>query len=326
MNSGYKKFLNRRKWNTNISATFSLPATPDTNLYGTHSFQLEIFLLNDAEIGFYLDPYGTRAATASFFLNYIYTGAPQTYKITVPGLTGGGYTFRTTMLTSTYSNEFGSFYEGGSFEPNLEFSGKGPYFEPVLDLASCPIDGSIDYLSAPTFSTSVTTTGVILNWTQVNLSVGYSIDRSTDAINWNSIDVTDANTFSLTDATFLPNTTYYYRIKSVGNSYNLLDSSFTQSTVVTGLKKLSTPIISVTSKSSDSITFGWIDVTNEVNYQIKRSNQFDGVYTVVGTVNNTTYVDTGLSSSTVYHYKLVAKGNGTSYVDSDESSISVLTN
>jgi hypothetical protein len=325
MSSGYKKFLNRRKWQIDLNNSYIMPDPPDTKLFGTHSFQIEINLLNDATVQLFLDPYGTSTATPSFSIDYKATGAPQTYMFNVSSLPEGDYNFRTEILGSTFFG-YNAVYQGGSFEPNIESSGVGPYFEPVLDLASCDANGDIRYLGTPSLTNDVTINSIDLSWSQIDFATAYQLDRSTDQLNWNILTTTDPNTFKFSDSTFLPNTNYYYRIKAKGNNFKLVDSSFTQSAASAGLKQLKTPILTIGNVTANSIQLNWLDVTNEIYYVIYKSLQYDSVYTQVGTFSSGKYIDTGLTASTVYHYKIKAKGDETNYIDSELNQISIRTN
>lgn len=135
--NGFKRFLNRRQWDTDFSGAYSAPTSPNTFLSGTHSFEFEAFLEKNATIGFYLDPEGSSSATASYEIYYTYTGASKKYKFDIGNISEGHYNFRIEVVTATSSNEYNSNYIGGSFEPNTQTTGNGPYFEPVFDPISC---------------------------------------------------------------------------------------------------------------------------------------------------------------------------------------------
>jgi hypothetical protein len=137
--NGFKKFLNRRQWDIDLSTAHAEPSSPNTFLSGTHSFEFEAFLEKNATIEVYLDPEGSSSGSASYVMDYTYTGAPKKFKFDVGGITEGHYNFRIEVITITASTTHNSVYIGGSFEPNSLSSGKGPYFEPVFDIDSCPI-------------------------------------------------------------------------------------------------------------------------------------------------------------------------------------------
>lgn len=135
--TGFKKFLNRRQWDLDLTTAHVAPTYPNTFLSGTHSFEFETFLEKNATINFYLDPEGSSSATASYAISYTYTGAPKKYKFDVGGLAEGHYNFRVEVITATASSEHNANYIGGSFEPNNITNGVGPYFEPVFDPNTC---------------------------------------------------------------------------------------------------------------------------------------------------------------------------------------------
>lgn len=320
--NGYKRFLNRRKWDTNLTTSYSAPVTPDTYLSGTHSFNFKALLEYDAPIKIYLDPNGSTSLTASFETNYVYTGAPQTIQFNVSGLSSGYYNFRVVIGASAFNAD----YVGGSFEPNTEYTGQGPYFEPVLDLSSCPTTGTTQ-LNSPTFSLNALLTEINIAWVQINSASGYYLEKSLTGVTWTQLASVDANTFVYSDTTFVPNTTYYYRLKALGNGSNYLDSSFTQSSIVPSSKKLTSPNLTIGSVNSNSVQLLWADVNNESYYALYRSFTFSSQYEVTATfsANTTEWIDSNLVSNKVYFYKLQAKGDGITYIDSDENSVSVKT-
>jgi len=58
--------------------------------------------------------------------------------------------------------------------------------------------------------------------------------------------------------------------------------------------------------SSGSITISWSPVSGADGYNIYRSLSYSGTYNMVGTVNSTTFTDTGLLANTAYYYKVAA--------------------
>ena len=324
--TGLKKFLNRRKWNTDLSTSYSAPTIPDTYLSGTSSFSFEAFLEKDALIRVFLDPNGSTSLTASFQTNYVYTGAPQTYTFNVSGLSASHYNFRIAIDTSTASYEHNADYVGGSFEPNTQTTGQGPYFEPVLDLASCAIT-SVSVLSSPTLTTSSSPSAISISWTQTNFATGYNLEKSTNGTTWNVLLSGDPNRFNYLDTDFTPSITYYYRVKAVGNNSNYIDSAFTQSTTTPTSKQLSAPIPSIANVTNNTVQLAWSDISNESYYEINRSFTFSSGYVLAGTVSSgtTTFTDAGLISNNTYFYRIKSKGDGTVYLDSAENSISTKT-
>ena len=316
--TGFKRFLNRRKWETDFAQEYVEPSPYDTVLSGTQSFRFAVYLESKAQVELYLDPAGSPQTPTPFHtFDYQTPGSEQLYDLTLGAIAEGNYNFRI-LVASTASFQYNARYLAGSFEPNTTTGGDGPYFPPVWDPGVCPVDG-VQVLASPTMSLVPGETVTTLQWTQVLSSTAYEIQGSTGGTAWYGVVTTDANTFVYYDDTFLPNTLYYYRIRAIGNGSNYLDSIYTEETVTTSVKKLAAPSLSASPASSTSISLTWLDVDFEDSYEIGRSLSLGGTYTVVATPaqGSTSFTDTGLFTNTRYYYRIVAKGDGLSYVDSD---------
>jgi uncharacterized repeat protein (TIGR02543 family) len=85
-----------------------------------------------------------------------------------------------------------------------------------------------------------------------------------------------------------------------------------------GPKPLSAPSwVNASAQSSSSIYVSWDSVSGAEGYYVYRANSSDGYYSYITTATayDTSYTDTGLSSSTTYYYKVSA------YNDSDEEGL-----
>jgi hypothetical protein len=315
--TGYKRFLNRRKWQTSFSGPYGQPATPDTQLGGTHSFRFSVLLESTATVSLLLEPEPPLTLRVPYTFSYVNPGSEQTYDVTISDIPQGYYNFRL-LIVSTMSLDYNANYLAGSFEPNTTSGGDGPYFAPVWDPGLCAVNGT-QTLPAPSLTITTSQTTTTLNWSQVTSSTGYTLQKSLDGSTWSALSTTDANTFVLYDTDFLPNTLYYYRVKAVGNGSNYLDSPYTQATTTTGYKQVATPNLGISSVSSTSISLSWTDVANESYYELSRSLAIDGTYTTVATFSagSTSYTNNGLVTNTRYYYRMVAKGDGSSYTDSE---------
>jgi hypothetical protein len=316
--TGYKRFLNRRKWQTDFAQEYIEPSPYDTQLAGTHSFRFSIYLESTAQVMLFLDPAGApQTPTPYHIFDYGNPGSEQTYDLTLGSIPSGNYNFRI-LVASTASFQYNARYLAGSFEPNTTTGGEGPYFEPVWDPGICAVNGS-QTLEPPLLSISGGDTVTTLQWSQVLSSTAYQLQKSTDGVVWSDLVVADANTFVYYDADFIPFTTYYYRIRSIGNGTNYLDSGYAQESFSTTSKKLSASALSAAGASTTTISLTWTDVSNETEYELARSLSFDGGYTIIGTFvpGVTSFTDTGLVTNTRYFYRIVAKGDGTLYTDSD---------
>lgn len=324
--TGYKKFLNRRKWQTDLTTSHSAPTYPDTYLSGTHSFKFDTFLEKGATISFFLDPDGSTSLTASYVISYAYTGSVKSHKFNVGGISPGYYNFRIKMETATASYQFNADYLGGSFEPNSQLSGQGPYFEPVFDTSNCT-QSSLIQLATPILQIINYPTYLSIQWNQIISASNFELEKGTDGVTWPEIFQIDPNRFSYDDFEFSPGVTYHYRLRAMGDNIYYQNSNYTQSSTVPPNKQLSAPKLTVGELNTTSIQLNWFDVDNEIWYVLSRSNSFNGVYATAATfsANTTSYRDAGLSSNTTYFYKIQSKGDGVIYLDSDLGSIVVQT-
>ena len=64
--------------------------------------------------------------------------------------------------------------------------------------------------------------------------------------------------------------------------------------------------LKVTEYSTNSIKLIWDSVSDAASYKIYRCNTIDGTYSVINTTTNNYYLDTGLTESQSYYYKITA--------------------
>jgi hypothetical protein len=93
-------------------------------------------------------------------------------------------------------------------------------------------------------------------------------------------------------------------------------------------QQLATPTLTATPASPTQINLSWINVDNEVSYQLERSLDNLNWTQIGGTIapNVTSYNDTGLSSLTLYYYRIKAIGDNIIYVDSNWGTAYTTTN
>jgi len=166
--------------------------------------------------------------------------------------------------------------------------------------------------SAPTAptgltKTAATSTSITISWSSVAGATGYRIFRSASSTGtFTQVGTTTSPTTSYTNDTGLTaGTTYYYKVAAYnsanGTGYQSAAFSVTTMGIPTGLV--------TTGSTHNSITISWNSVTDATGYYIYRSSSSTGTFTQVGNVTSptTSYTnDTGLSTGTIYFYKVAA--------------------
>ncbi|MDR2027904.1 MAG: fibronectin type III domain-containing protein, partial [Treponema sp.] len=76
-------------------------------------------------------------------------------------------------------------------------------------------------------------------------------------------------------------------------------------TVIEGVPVAPSGVTAVASSTS-SIRISWSPVSNATGYYVYQSSSSSGTYNRLATVTSTSYIDTGLSSSTSYYYRVSA--------------------
>jgi len=150
-------------------------------------------------------------------------------------------------------------------------------------------------------ATATSSSSITVSWTAVSGATGYYVYRSSSA-SGNYTRVGTSSTASYTNTELSASTTYYYKV----TAYNSGGES-SQFSVVSATTMLSTPTeVNAMGTSTSSITVSWDTVSSADGYYVYRSSSDSGTYTRVGTLSTTTYIDTGLSHSTTYYYKVTA--------------------
>ncbi|GEP98351.1 fibronectin type III domain-containing protein [Chitinophaga cymbidii] len=97
-------------------------------------------------------------------------------------------------------------------------------------------------------------------------------------------------------------------VRASGSTYAYLNAMVIQSYIDNGIP-LSPDNLSISGNAQTSLKLTWADkASNETGYEIYRSASRNGTYALIQTVaaNTTTYTDAGLSSNTIYYYKVRA--------------------
>ncbi len=182
---------------------------------------------------------------------------------------------------------------------------------------------------APTAPSNLTATAsstqITLNWSAAtdNIAVTqYRIERSTSANSGFNFLAT-VNIRNYINTGLAANTTYYYRVQAVdaaGNisGYSNVASSRTAQAVV-DTQAPTVPSNLIATATSTQISLTWVAATDNiavVKYEIERSTSASSGFANIVSVTSNSYINTGLSASTRYYYRvraLDAAGNASSY-------------
>ena len=175
-------------------------------------------------------------------------------------------------------------------------------------------------------SIAVSSSQINLSWTTPNANGysinGYKIERSTDGVTFSTIVAnTTTNTNSYSNTGLSSNTLYYYRVSAI----NILGTGSSSSTSASITIPLPPTNIASTTVSTSQINLSWTAPSGIINgYKIERSTDGVTFSTIVAntTTSATTYSNSGLSSGTLYYYRVSALGSGGT---SNSSSITSVT-
>lgn len=176
--------------------------------------------------------------------------------------------------------------------------------------------------SAPSGLTAsaASSSSISLGWTDnATNEDGFKIERSLSSTSgFAQIATVGAGTASYSSTGLNPSTLYYYRVRAYNGAGNSTYSNIANAT--TNAPAATTPSapsgLTATSPSTSSISLNWTDNANdEDGFKVERSLSSTTGFTQVDQVgpNSTSYYNSGLSSSTLYYYRVrAANGAGNS--------------
>jgi titin len=162
-------------------------------------------------------------------------------------------------------------------------------------------------------ATSLSSSQIKVAWTDNSADeTGFKVERSTlSSGSYVVVFTSAASVTSYTDSGLSASTTYYYRVSAYNSSgssaYTSMASATTGAPAVTAPSAPSS--LAATANSSTQITISWMDnSTNETGFKIESSKSSSGPFAQIATVaaGVTTYVNSALTASTAYYYRVRA--------------------
>ncbi len=150
-----------------------------------------------------------------------------------------------------------------------------------------------------------------LYWNPIDGAQGYDIYRAdTENGSYQKIASAQGSYVSWIDRDLNMNSTYYYKIEATVKNYKTtIQSGMSQA--VAGRPVSATNITSVAENAQNLLEITWSAVGDVQGYQIYRSTEADGTYSLLGAVldpNAVSYVDRTAERGVVYYYKIVLIG------------------
>ncbi len=159
---------------------------------------------------------------------------------------------------------------------------------------------------------------ITVKWDAVTGAKGYVLYRA-ESLDSEPIELAeiDAKKTEYTDKDITPGNRYYYSLKTLAEveEYN---SDLTAVLYTTA--RLKNPEKLSAENNGPLISVNWAEVDEAKGYLVYRSLSKNGLYTVVGEVNSTSFVDRDVLAGKTYYYKIVAE-NGNEKTVSDYSEI-----
>jgi hypothetical protein len=172
-------------------------------------------------------------------------------------------------------------------------------------------------------ASSYTSSAVTLSWTDYPFSTGYTLERSINGgSSFTAIAALNYGTKTYSDTDIKPGTSYTYRLKAYTSTSYTVNVTTPSSPLPEAPTNLSSGEITKT-----SVKLSWIDnADNESGYIVTQSASSDfsspATYTLAS--NTTTFLNSNLSSNTVYYYKVTAYNNAGSSASSNTLKIQTL--
>jgi hypothetical protein len=159
-------------------------------------------------------------------------------------------------------------------------------------------------------ATAVSATQVNLTWTDTsNNETSFSLERSTDGVNYAVIATLAANATAYADNGAAGSTTYSYRLRAANSGGNSPYSNVATATTPAPPQPPAAPSnLVATGLDTQSIGLAWLDnSTDETGFTVERSP--DGTtWSVLASLpaNTTAYTDAGLNPGTTWSYRIRA--------------------
>jgi len=285
-----------------------VPDQTDTFLTGGQGEYIG-YVIHNADGSLKQNDYSTAALTADGHTGLIYVPTPRTITVNMSKLADQVTARWFDPTTNTFSN-IGTYANSGSrqFTPPSIVHADGAR-DWILVLTTAPAAPDTSAPSVPTGlnATAASSTSVNLSWTASTDNVGvtgYKIFRD-------GVQVGTATTNSYADAGLTASTTYTYTVRAYDAAANTSVDS-TSASATTQSPDTTPPVISATSTTNITGSSAKINWTTDETADSQVEYGLTAGYGTSTTLNSnlvTTHTQnlSGLSASTIYHYRVLSK-------------------
>jgi len=166
--------------------------------------------------------------------------------------------------------------------------------------------------TAPNLTTAASSgySSAKVTWKSTGSVSSYSIERSTDNVNYSQIGTASSSAAAFSDSGLVTGKRYYYRVRGYCGTENSADVYTSYSAVKSAVPSLSKPYIS-TRAGKRKITVSWKKVAGASGYRIYRSYKKTRGYKLVKTVGSSAagWTNSRLGKGKIYYYKIKAYRN-----------------
>ncbi|MDR0706714.1 MAG: fibronectin type III domain-containing protein [Treponema sp.] len=227
------------------------------------------------------------------------------YKVYRSGSADGEYTLAGSPTATSYLDTELSMGTTYYYKVSAVTSGgEGPLSSSAsATTRSLPAPANVTAAAPPSNSIS----SILVSWDSVSGAASYKVYRGGSADGEytlaGSLEATSYTaTESYTDTELSMGTTYYYKVSAVDSGgEGPLSAPVSATTRVAGATNVTAAAL-----SSNSISISWDSVSGATGYKVYRytSLSYNAQYTLAGSPTTASYIDTGLSASTTYYYKV----------------------
>jgi hypothetical protein len=176
--------------------------------------------------------------------------------------------------------------------------------------ANATTTGGIPNAPSNLAATASGSSAINLSWTDNSTDeTNFVLQRSlTSNSGFTTIATLPANTTTYMNSGLTGSTTYYYKVQATNAAGSSAWSNTANATTTGGIPNAPSNL-AATASGSSAINLSWTDnSTDETNFVLQRSLTSNSGFTTIATLpaNTTTYMNSGLTGSTTYYYRVQA--------------------